>query len=285
MTGTQSNQSGTLYVVGTPIGNLDDLSPRAREVLRSVEVVAAEDTRRTRGLLSTIGAEPTVISYHEHNEKPRAAELLERLRAGTDVALVSDAGMPLVSDPGWTLVAAALAAGIVVRTVPGPTAAIAALVASGLPSDRFVFEGFLPRRVQQRAQRLRELASEPRTIVVYESVHRFADTLTALVEAFGSDRRAVIGRELTKVHESICAGSLGELRTQLGETIPLLGEFVLVLAGSRSQASPEEQELKRIFDLLAQDVGADRAVALTAAIARVPRNTAYRATRIRESGE
>lgn len=285
MTGTQSNRSGTLYVVGTPIGNLDDLSPRAREVLRSVEVVAAEDTRRSRGLLSTIGAQPAVYSYHEHNEDTRAAHLLERLREGADVALVSDAGMPLVSDPGFELVAAALEAGIAVCSVPGPTAAIAALVASGLPADRFVFEGFLPRRAQQRAQRLKVLAGDPRTLVVYESVHRLADTLTALVEEFGAERPAAIARELTKVHEAVYAGTLAALRERLGDTIPLLGEFVLVIGGNHEQATPDEQELRRIFTLLCGELDADKAVTLTAAVAGVSRNAAYRAARVRRSSQ
>jgi 16S rRNA (cytidine1402-2'-O)-methyltransferase len=193
----QSISTGTLYVVGTPIGNLGDLSPRAREVLCTVEVVAAEDTRRTRGLLSSIGARCAIIAYHEHNEDSRSAQLLERLRGGADVALVSDAGMPVVSDPGWSLVTSALAEGIEVHSVPGPSAVLSALTVSGLPADRFVFEGFLPRRVGQRAEQLRRLAGETRTMIFFESVHRLSDTMAALVEWFGDlarSQRRIRGR-------------------------------------------------------------------------------------------
>jgi 16S rRNA (cytidine1402-2'-O)-methyltransferase len=281
MTRVQSPSTGTLYVVGTPIGNLGDLSPRAREVLCAVEIVAAEDTRRTRGLLSSIGAQSAIIAYHEHNEDRRSAQLLQRLRRGGDVALVSDAGMPMISDPGWTLVTAALAEGIEVHSVPGPSAALAALTVSGLPVDRFVFEGFLPRRSNQRAERLRRLAGEARTVIFFESVHRLGDTLDALIEQLGAARRAAIARELTKVHESVYHGTLGDLRQRLGAQIPLLGEFVIVVAGAHSDASPDEQEIRRVFALLCNELGADRAVELTAAIAGVPRNAVYKLTRVR----
>jgi 16S rRNA (cytidine1402-2'-O)-methyltransferase len=266
MTGALSKSSGTLYVVGTPIGNLEDLSPRARELLCAVEIVAAEDTRRTRGLLSSIGAQPIVIAYHEHNEGARAAQLLQRLRAGTDVALVSDAGMPLVSDPGWTLVSAALADGIPVQSVPGPSAALAALGVSGLPTDRFVFEGFLPRRAGQRAEHLRRLRGESRTMVFFESVHRL---------------EAALARELTKLHESVYAGTLESLQRQLGKAIPMLGEFVIVVAGDSAREAPEDEEIRRIFALLSPELGADRAVACTAAITGASRNAVYRLTRLR----
>lgn len=278
----QSISTGTLYVVGTPIGNLGDLSPRAREVLCTVEVVAAEDTRRTRGLLSSIGARCTIIAYHEHNEDSRSAQLLERLRGGSDVALVSDAGMPVVSDPGWNLVSAALAAGIEVRSVPGPSAVLSALTVSGLPADRFVFEGFLPRRAGQRAEQLRRLDGETRTMIFFESVHRLADTIGALIAQLGGERRAAITRELTKVHESVYVGSLAELQQRLGSSIPLLGEFVVLVAGDRSRATPEEQEIRRVFAVLCPELGADKSVALTAAIAGVSRNVVYKLTRIRD---
>jgi 16S rRNA (cytidine1402-2'-O)-methyltransferase len=282
MTGALSKSSGTLYVVGTPIGNLEDLSPRARELLCAVEIVAAEDTRRTRGLLSSIGAQPTIIAYHEHNEDSRAAQLLQRLRGGADVALVSDAGMPLVSDPGWTLVSAALADGIAVRTVPGPSAALAALGISGLPTDRFVFEGFLPRRVRQRAEHLRRLSGESRTMVFFESVHRLEAAMSALVAEFGAERRATLARELTKLHESVYAGTLESLRVRLGASIPLLGEFVVVVAGDSARGAPEDEEIRRIFALLLPELGADRAVASTATITGASRNAVYRLTRLRD---
>ena len=280
MTGTRAKSSGKLFVVATPIGNLDDLSPRARKTLCEVEVVAAEDTRRTRGLLSSIGAQPTVIAYHEHNEDARTGNLLERLRAGADVALVSDAGTPLISDPGWQLVAAALAAGIEVRAIPGPSAAIAALAVSGLPTDRYAFEGFLPRRAQLRAEYLRRLAREPRTLVFFESVHRLADTLSALVEQLGADRRATIARELTKLHEEVYAGSLAELRAELGRSIPLLGEFVIVVAGAAKDVPVEADEIRRVFQLLRHELPPDKATLLTASITGAARNIVYRLTRV-----
>jgi 16S rRNA (cytidine1402-2'-O)-methyltransferase len=280
MTGPRTKSSGTLYVVATPIGNLDDLSPRARETLCRAEIVAAEDTRRTRGLLSSIGAQPRVFAYHEHNEGTRTAQLLERLRAGADVALVSDAGTPLISDPGWKLVAAALAAGIEVRAIPGPSAVVAALAVSGLATDRYVFEGFLPRRAEQRAEHLRRLAREPRTLVFFESVHRLADTLCALAEELGGGRRAAIARELTKVHEAVYAGSLEELRAELGRAIPLLGEFVIVVSGNTEGVSVNEDEIRRVFALLRDELPPDKATALTASITGASRNAVYRLTRI-----
>lgn len=267
-------------MVATPIGNLEDLSPRARNTLCQVEIVAAEDTRRTRGLLSTIGAQPLVLAYHEHNEDARTTELLERLRAGADIALVSDAGTPLINDPGWKLVAAALAAGIEVRAVPGPSAVLAALAVSGLATDRYAFEGFLPRRAEQRAEHLRRLAHESRTLVFFESVHRVADALSALEEELGADRRATIARELTKLHEDVYTGSLAELRAELGRSIPLLGEFVIIVAGAAGNAPVEAAEIRRVYALLVAELPPDKATALTASITGAARNTVYRLTRI-----
>jgi len=225
VTGTRA-EGGTLYVVATPIGNLDDVSPRARAVLAKTDVIAAEDTRHTRGLLSSISAESRLIAYHEHNEEHRVPELLARLAAGDSVALVSDAGTPLISDPGWRLVRAAQDAGFAVVPVPGACAAIVALCAAGLPTDRFVFEGFLPRREGPRDERLAALKRERRTLVFYEAVHRIPATLAALVGAFGGERRAALARELTKIHEQIVVGTLTELHARLDGEIPLLGEFV-----------------------------------------------------------
>jgi 16S rRNA (cytidine1402-2'-O)-methyltransferase len=277
---TRAKSSGTLFVVATPIGNLEDLSPRARNTLCQVEIVAAEDTRRTRGLLSTIGAQPRVLAYHEHNEDARTAELLERLRAGADIALVSDAGTPLINDPGWKLVAAALDAGLEVRAIPGPSAVLAALAVSGLATDRFAFEGFLPRRAEQRAEHLQRLAHEPRTLVFFESVHRIADAFRALEEQLGADRRATIARELTKLHESVYTGSLAELRAELGRSIPLLGEFVIIVAGAARDAPAEADEIRRVYGLLRAELPPDKATALTASITGASRNTIYRLTRI-----
>jgi 16S rRNA (cytidine1402-2'-O)-methyltransferase len=277
MMDTQENR-GRLYVVGTPIGNIDDLSPRARDVLAKADVIAAEDTRHTRGLLSRIGVESRLIAYHEHNETERAAALLEQLIGGKSIALVSDAGTPLISDPGWRLVNAAQDAGIAVVPVPGPCAAIAALSAAGLPTDHFVFEGFLPRRESARAARLQSLRGEQRTMVVYEAVHRVAETVTALREAFGDDRRAALARELTKTHEQIATGTLAELAERLGSSIPLLGEFVIVVAGAAA-ASPDEADAQRVYALLAAELAPDQALKLAAAVTGVSRNVLYRLTR------
>lgn len=269
---------GRLYVVGTPIGNVDDLSPRARHVLGIADLIAAEDTRRISSLLSRIGAESRVIAYHEHNETERVPALLAELVAGKSVALVSDAGTPLISDPGWRLVHAAQDAGIVVVPIPGPCAAIAALSVAGLPTDHFVFEGFLPRRDAARAARLEELEREPRTIVLYEAVHRVAETLAALRAAFGDDRRAALARELTKTHEQIATGTLAELAERVGASVPLLGEFVLVVAGA-APAPPDEAEARRVYALLAAELAPDQALKLAAAVTGVSRNTLYRLTR------
>ncbi len=277
MTDTREDR-GKLYVVGTPIGNVDDLSPRARDVLAKADVVAAEDTRHTRGLLSRIGVESRLIAYHEHNEAERVPELLEQLARGLSVALVSDAGTPLISDPGWRLVNAAQAAGVTVVPVPGPCAAIAALCAAGLPTDHFVFEGFLPRRDAARAERLDELRHESRTIVFYEAVHRIGETCAALRVAFGDERRAALARELTKTHEQIVTGTLAELEGLLGSRIPLLGEFVIVVAGAAA-AAPDEVEARRVYELLNAELPPDQALKLTAAITGVARNALYRLTR------
>jgi 16S rRNA (cytidine1402-2'-O)-methyltransferase len=271
---------GTLFVIGTPIGNLGDLSPRARDVLAKADVIAAEDTRRTRGLLSRIGINARVIAYHEHNEEKRVPELLTKLASGQSIALVSDAGTPLISDPGLRLVRAAHAQGIDVSSIPGPSAVMAALSVAGLATDRFVFEGFLPRRAAARAEHLRSLSGEPRTMVFFEAVHRLADTLQALIAQFGADRPAAVARELTKVHEQLASGTLGQLQTRLGADIPLLGEFVLLVAGSSAHADPDEQRVRSLFALLSAELTPKKAVSVTAAITGLPRNTIYRLTRI-----
>ena len=278
MTGTRAG-GGTLYVVATPIGNLDDLSPRARAVLAKTDVIAAEDTRHTRGLLSSISAESRLIAYHEHNEEQRVPELLARLAAGESVSLVSDAGTPLISDPGWRLVRAAQDAGFAVVPVPGACAALVALCAAGLPTDRFVFEGFLPRRDGPRDERLAELKRERRTLLFYEAVHRIAATLAALVAAFGGERRAALARELTKVHEQIVVGTLAELQARLDAEIPLLGEFVIVVGGDTSEAPADLAEAERVYALLAAEVEPGTALKLTAAITGIARNDLYRLLR------
>ncbi|MGB9589929.1 MAG: 16S rRNA (cytidine(1402)-2'-O)-methyltransferase [Candidatus Hydrothermia bacterium] len=221
--------SGTLFVVATPIGNLEDITLRALRVLRETEIIACEDTRRTRKLLSHHGIRGrTLISYHEGNERERAQELLEILTSGKDIALVSDSGTPCISDPGYRITKAAADAGINIVPVPGPSALIAALSASGLPTDRFVFEGFLPRKRASLKKRLSELVSEERTLVIYESVHRISKTLAELADVFG-DREAVMFREMTKTHEEVIRGRLSELAER---KFPQRGEFVMVIKGT-----------------------------------------------------
>ena len=276
-----STSTGTLYVVATPIGNLDDISPRACRVLDTVDLIAAEDTRRTRGLLSKFGIKTPTISCHDHNEARQIPGLLGRLHRGESVALVSDAGTPLLSDPGLLLVRAAHDAGVPVVSVPGPSALVAALSVGGESTDRFVFEGFLPRRSGPRRSRLKNLARETATVVLYESVHRVRDTMADLLAQFGSDRRASIVRELTKLHESVHRGTLGTLAEQLGGEIPLKGEFVLVVAGGDEKIGAGDEEILRVFDLVSVEISNRTAVTLTAKILGVSRNRVYRLTRDR----
>ena len=221
-------------MVATPIGNLEDLSPRARQILDEVDLIAAEDTRHTGRLLSHFGINTRQMALHEHNEEIAASKLLSALTEGSSVALVSDAGTPLISDPGYRLVRAAHEADIRVSPVPGASAVTAALSVAGLPTDRFCFEGFLPNKKSARMKRLHELAGETRTIVFYESVHRIDATVRDLNKAFGSDRGAFVGRELSKMHEQCESSTLGVLQFMIEDgRIPDKGEFVLVVEGNR----------------------------------------------------
>ncbi|MDH3419844.1 MAG: 16S rRNA (cytidine(1402)-2'-O)-methyltransferase [Gammaproteobacteria bacterium] len=270
---------GVLYVVGTPIGNLEDLSARAQRTLATVDLVAAEDTRHTRGLLSNIGLKQTLIVYQQHNESRQTERLIDVLAEGKSVALVSDAGTPLISDPGLTLVAAALDAGIEVVGIPGPSALVTALSISGLPAERFIFEGFLPRRAAARRSHLETLRHEPRTMVFYEAVHRVVDTVADLKAIFGSDRRIALARELTKLHESLESGTLAQIAARLGDDIPLKGEFVLVVAGASEAAGGDVAEATRVFEILHAELPATSAAKLTAKITGISRNEVYRLTR------
>jgi len=270
---------GVLYVVGTPIGNLEDLSARAQRTLATVDLVAAEDTRHTRGLLSNIGLKQTLIVYQQHNESRQTERLIDVLAEGKSVALVSDAGTPLISDPGLTLVAAALDAGIEVVGIPGPSALVTALSISGLPAERFIFEGFLPRRAAARRSHLETLRHEPRTMVFYEAVHRVVDTVADLEAIFGSDRRIALARELTKLHESLESGTLAQIAVRLGDDIPLKGEFVLVVAGASEAAGGDVAEATRVFEILHAELPATSAAKLTAKITGISRNEVYRLTR------
>jgi 16S rRNA (cytidine1402-2'-O)-methyltransferase len=229
-----SEMRGTLYLVGTPIGNLGDLSERARDTLAAVALVAAEDTRRTGRLLRGLGIRTPLVSMFEGNEEERAVEVVERLAAGDDVAVVTDGGMPSVSDPGYRVVRGAIDRGIEVRVVPGPSAAIAALVVSGLPTDRFVFEGFLPRRPGDRARRLQALRHDPRTIEFFEAPRRVPRLLHEIGAVLG-DRRVALCRELTKLHEEVLRGPVAEVSATIGER-DLKGEVVVVVEGDRDGA-------------------------------------------------
>ncbi|HEX3005624.1 MAG TPA: 16S rRNA (cytidine(1402)-2'-O)-methyltransferase [Angustibacter sp.] len=236
--------AGLLLLAATPIGDVADASPRLREALRSADVVAAEDTRRLGRLTAALGVEPSgrVVSYHEHNESRRTPELVDALVGGATVLVVTDAGMPSVSDPGYRLVAAAVEAGVRVSAVPGPSAVLAALAVSGLPVDRFCFEGFLPRKGGERARALAELAGERRTLVFFEAPHRLAATLHALAEAFGAERRGAVCRELTKTYEEVVRGPLADL-VAWADGGEVRGEITLVVEGAPEAAAASVPEL------------------------------------------
>ena len=268
---------GRLLVVATPIGNLADLSPRAREALAGAAVVAAEDTRHTRSLLQTLGVGTPLVSLHGHNEAQRVPELLARLAQGEDVALVSDAGTPLLSDPGFELVRRAAEAGIAVLTIPGPSAITAALAVAGLPVHRFCFEGFLPSRAPERRAALARLAHEARTLVFFEAPHRIQATLADLAAEFGAERQAVVARELTKVHETLYRGTLGELAARAGrEENFARGEITLVVHGAAAKtASVDGPELRRTMEILLKELPPGRAAAAAAQLTGASRAAAY----------
>ena len=268
-------QAGVLYVVATPIGNLGDISARAREILAGVGAVAAEDTRHSGHLLRELGLERPLVSLHEHNERARTPELVARLQAGESIALVSDAGTPLVSDPGFLLVRAALDAGIAVSPIPGACAAIAAISASGLPGERFCFEGFLPARAAARRRRLAELAQETRTVVLYEAPHRIAECLSDLAAACGAERRACVAREVTKRFESFYRGSLAELAARAASDEDMRrGECVVIVEGAL-EAAPEAARLDQALGVLLGFLPASAAAAAAAKLTGVRRNDAY----------
>jgi 16S rRNA (cytidine1402-2'-O)-methyltransferase len=269
---------GTLLIAATPIGRADDASPRLASALATANVIAAEDTRRLRRLAGDLGVSIAgrVVSYFEGNEARRTADLVEALRDGDDVLLVTDAGMPSVSDPGFRLVAAAVEADLPISVLPGPSAVLAALAVSGLPVDRFCFEGFLPRRAGERRRRLAELAAEPRTMVFFEAPRRTAAALAAMAEAFGADRRAAVCRELTKTHEEIRRGSLDELVTWAEAGV--LGEVTLVVAGADPAARPALSESELVAQVAALEAdGSSRrdAIAEVARVTGVRRRDVY----------
>lgn len=271
-----SRAPGVLHVVATPIGNLGDLSPRAQEVLRGVDAICAEDTRHTRQLLGHFGIERPLVALHEHNEDGLAARLVARLHGGDSLALVSDAGTPLVSDPGFRLVRAARAAGLRVSPVPGPSALIAGLSVAGLPSDRFVFEGFLPAKAGARRERLQALAAEPRTLLFYESSHRIEEMLADAAQAFGGARPAVVARELTKLFETVLDGPLEALAARVAaDADQRRGEFVVLVEGAGEDADARLAEGRRVYALLSREMKPSLAAKLAADITGAPRKALY----------
>ena len=269
---------GILYVVATPLGHLEDLSPRARDVLATVDLIYCEDTRHTGRLLAALGLATPRRSLHEHNEAQRVPEVLAALTRGDRLALVSDAGTPLVSDPGYRLLAAAREAGVTVSPIPGPSAPVAALSVAGLPSDRFVFEGFLPARAAARRSRLAELAAESRTLVLFETGRRLPEALADLVSAFGAERPSAVGRELTKAYETIYRDTLGGLAEQ-ARTDPdmVRGELVLVVQGAPGGGG--DAALADVLRVLLEELPPSQAARLAARLTGVKRREAYEVAR------
>ncbi|WP_213875196.1 16S rRNA (cytidine(1402)-2'-O)-methyltransferase [Pseudomonas sp. dw_358] len=276
--GASNSTPGTLYVVATPIGNLDDMSARALKVLGEVALIAAEDTRHSIRLLQHFGIGTPLAACHEHNERDEGGRFLTRLLAGDDVALISDAGTPLISDPGYHLVRQVRAAGIAVVPVPGPCALIAALSAAGLPSDRFIFEGFLPAKAVGRRARLEQVREEPRTLIFYEAPHRILECLQDMEAVFGGERPALLARELTKTFETLKGLPLSELRAFVeNDSNQQRGECVVLVSG---WVAPEAEdavsaEVTRILDLLLAEMPLKRAAALAAEITGVRKNLLY----------
>jgi len=271
--------AGTLTIAATPIGRVDDASPRLTAALEGADVIAAEDTRRLRRLAGELGVTVTgrVVSYFEGNEASRTAELVEGLSSGANVLLVTDAGMPSVSDPGYRLVAAAVEADVAISVVPGPSAVLAALAVSGLPVDRFCFEGFLPRKPGERSRRLAELSSEPRTMVFFEAPRRTAAALGAMADAWGAERRAAVCRELTKTHEEVRRGTLAALVAWAEDGV--LGEVTLVVAGAEAAGAQltETELVARVADLEADGMSRRDAIAAVARVTGARRRDVYNA--------
>ncbi|PTQ67938.1 16S rRNA (cytidine1402-2'-O)-methyltransferase [Pseudomonas sp. GV071] len=276
--GVLNSAAGTLYVVATPIGNLDDISARALKVLRDVALIAAEDTRHSMRLMQHFGIPTPLAACHEHNERDEGSRFLSRLQAGDDVALISDAGTPLISDPGYHLVRQVRAAGIKVVPVPGPCALIAALSAAGLPSDRFIFEGFLPAKAVGRRARLEAVKEEPRTLIFYEAPHRILECLEDMELVFGGERVALLARELTKTFETLNGLPLSELRAWVAsDSNQQRGECVVLVAGWQAPEGDEavSAETLRVLDLLLKEMPLKRAAAVAAEITGVRKNLLY----------
>lgn len=275
--GKTAVDKGVLYVVATPIGNLADVSQRALEVLAAVDIIAAEDTRHSGRLLQQYQITGKVLALHDHNERDRAPDVIQRLAQGKSVALISDAGTPLISDPGFHLVRLAHEQGFKVVPVPGASAMLAALSAAGLPSDRFVFEGFLPSKGSARKKRLEEMAMEPRTLIYYEAPHRILDTLSDMVEVFGVDRHVVLARELTKTFETIRGDAVGTLFEWVNsDPDQQKGEMVLLVKGLEAEAgSSNELEAQRILKILLEELPLSQASSLAAKITGIRKKPLY----------
>jgi 16S rRNA (cytidine1402-2'-O)-methyltransferase len=272
-----TENSAALFLVATPIGNLGDISFRALETLKSVDLIAAEDTRHSRHLLQHFAINTRLIACHEHNEEQQTPALIERMLKGQSIALISDAGTPLVSDPGYRLVQAALAQNIRVVPIPGPCAAIAALSASGLPTDRFVFEGFPPAKRGARQHYLQALQSEQRTLVFYVSCHRITDTLRDMESVFGGHRQAVLARELTKTFETIHKTSLSELAEWVEKDLnQQKGEIVMLLEGAQPQGDEEQQLLNKLLPVLVDELPVKQAATIASRVTGMNKNELYK---------
>lgn len=272
-----SNQSGVLFVVATPIGNLEDISERARRILGEVDLIAAEDTRHSRKLLRHLGIDTPMCAYHDHNERSAAAGLVEQLLLGRNIALISDAGTPLLQDPGYQLVTLAHEQGIRLVPIPGPAALITALSVAGLTTTSFVFEGFLPEKALARRKKLQQLSLDTRTMVFYEAPHRIVALISDCTEVLGGDRQACVARELSKVYETVKKGSLRELGEWLHEDANRCrGEFVVLVEGNAAAPVADEAEAMRILDLLLQALPLKKATGLAAEITGLKKNHLYK---------
>lgn len=272
-----SIRKGILYIVATPIGNLGDMSARAIDTLSEVDLIAAEDTRHSLPLLRHFGITTPCIAYHDHNERQLSPELIQRLLKGESIALISDAGTPLINDPGYHLVYQAREAGCQVVSIPGPSALISALSVSGLPTHRFIFEGFLPAKPGLRKRRLEALCKEDATLVFYESSHRILETLQDMVEVFGAGRQAVMAREMTKIHETIRAASLAELYDWVSRNKEQQkGEIVILIQGvAQPEVEGDAAEYERILHILMEEMPLKQAVSIAARITGAKRNLLY----------
>ena len=273
-----TNNNGTLYIIATPIGNLDDISLRAIDTLKQVDQIAAEDTRHSKRLLQHFNISTPLIAYHDHTDKARTAELIAKLENGQSIGLISDAGTPLISDPGYRLVVDARCAGIPVVPIPGACALVAALSVSGLPSDRWAFEGFLPAKSQARQQALSELVSESRTIIFYESTHRILDCLRDIVDVFGAGRQIVICRELTKTFETVLSGSASEVLAQVkADNNQQKGEFVVLVEGFRKGAKDLtiDANAEKTLTILLEELPIKQAAAIAAKLTGLKKRDLY----------